>query len=78
MDRDHLAAPGCGGRVPSAGLAQPAPSHTGPEAGHRVELMADAFGTSYLTHSRVEAPSAKRVLHSAKSPYDVGESGRLR
>ncbi|MFD4658231.1 hypothetical protein ACFWP2_21685 [Kitasatospora sp. NPDC058444] len=48
---------------------------TGPEAGRRVELMADAFGTYFLTHSRGEALNAKRVLDSEKSFYQVGDCG---
>ncbi|MFE0653733.1 hypothetical protein ACFVZH_34745 [Streptomyces sp. NPDC059534] len=44
-----------------------------PEGSRRVELMADAFGTYYLTHSRGEALNAKRVLGSAKSFYTVGD-----
>ncbi|MFB7220878.1 hypothetical protein [Streptomyces sp. NPDC056227] len=46
---------------------------TGPEATRRVELMADAFGTYFLTHSRGEALNAKRVLGSEKSLYEVGD-----
>ncbi|MFJ9448108.1 hypothetical protein ACIRRH_40765 [Kitasatospora sp. NPDC101235] len=46
---------------------------TGPESSRRAELMADAFGTYYLTHSRGEALNAKRVLDSEKSFYDVGD-----
>ncbi|MFE7239700.1 hypothetical protein [Streptomyces sp. NPDC057580] len=46
---------------------------TGPEATRRTELMADAFGTYFLTHSRGEALNAKRVLGSEKSFYEVGD-----
>ncbi|MGW1089914.1 hypothetical protein ACWD4L_27315 [Streptomyces sp. NPDC002596] len=46
---------------------------TGPEATRRTELMADAFGTYFLTHSRGEALNTKRVLDSAKSFYQVGD-----
>ncbi|MFF3127355.1 hypothetical protein ACFVRD_34795 [Streptomyces sp. NPDC057908] len=46
---------------------------TGPEASRRVELMADAFGTYYVTHSRGESLNAKRVLDSEKSFYQVGD-----
>ncbi|MFE2087985.1 hypothetical protein [Streptomyces sp. NPDC059460] len=46
---------------------------TGPEATRRTELMADAFGTYFLTHSRGEALNAKRVLDSEKSFYQVGD-----
>ncbi|MEV7237018.1 hypothetical protein AB0N06_24565 [Streptomyces sp. NPDC051020] len=48
---------------------------TGPEATRRTELMADAFGTYFLTHSRGEALNTKRVLDSAKSFYQVGDCG---
>ncbi|MEW2489575.1 hypothetical protein [Streptomyces sp. NPDC048411] len=48
---------------------------TGPEATRRTELMADAFGTYFLTHSRGEALNAKRVLGSEKSFYEVGDCG---
>ncbi|MEV7234392.1 hypothetical protein AB0N06_10485 [Streptomyces sp. NPDC051020] len=48
---------------------------TGPEGSRRAELMADAFGTYYLTHSRGEALNAKRVLGSEKSFYEVGDCG---
>ncbi|MFJ9448107.1 hypothetical protein ACIRRH_40760 [Kitasatospora sp. NPDC101235] len=48
---------------------------TGPEATRRTELMADAFGTYFLTHSRGEALNAKRVLDSEKSFYQVGDCG---
>ncbi|MEU6019112.1 hypothetical protein ABZ826_35360 [Streptomyces sp. NPDC047515] len=46
---------------------------TGPEATRRTELMADAFGTYFLTHSRGEALNTKRVLDSEKSFYEVGD-----
>ncbi|MCN9243496.1 hypothetical protein NGF19_22360 [Streptomyces sp. RY43-2] len=46
---------------------------TGPEATRRTELMADAFGTYYLTHSRGESLNAARVLDSEKSFYQVGD-----
>jgi hypothetical protein len=46
---------------------------TGPEATRRTELMADAFGTYYLTHSRGEALNEARVLKSEKSFYEVGD-----
>ncbi|MFE7530391.1 hypothetical protein ACFU7Y_32450 [Kitasatospora sp. NPDC057542] len=48
---------------------------TGPEATRRVELMADAYGTYFLTHSRGEALNAKRLLDSEKSFYMVGDCG---
>ncbi|MGW2847087.1 hypothetical protein [Streptomyces sp. NPDC001274] len=46
---------------------------TGPEATRRTELMADAFGTYYLTHSRGESLNAARVLKAEKSFYQVGD-----
>ncbi|MFE7465867.1 hypothetical protein ACFU6R_17420 [Streptomyces sp. NPDC057499] len=46
---------------------------SGPEATRRTELMADAFGTYYLTHSRGESLNAARVLKSEKSFYQVGD-----
>ncbi|MFF0474539.1 hypothetical protein [Streptomyces sp. NPDC004284] len=46
-----------------------------PEGSRRVELMADAFGTYFLTHSRGEALNAKRVLDSERSFYAVGDCG---
>jgi hypothetical protein len=46
---------------------------TGPEATRRTELMADALGTYYLTHSRGEALNAARVLKSEKTFYQVGD-----
>ncbi|MET8126275.1 hypothetical protein ABZV67_03740 [Streptomyces sp. NPDC005065] len=46
---------------------------TGPEATRRTELMADAYGTYFLTHSRGEALNTKRVLDSEKSFYQVGD-----
>ncbi|MGW2764580.1 hypothetical protein [Streptomyces sp. NPDC001275] len=45
----------------------------GPEATRRTELMADAFGTYYLTHARGEALNAARLLKSEKSFYQVGD-----
>ncbi len=44
-----------------------------PEASRRTELMADAFGTYYLTHSRGEAINAKRVLDDENTFYNVGD-----
>jgi hypothetical protein len=46
---------------------------TGPEATRRTELMADAFGTYFLTHARGEALNTKRLLDSAQSFYQVGD-----
>ncbi|MEU2134493.1 hypothetical protein [Streptomyces sp. NPDC018352] len=46
---------------------------TGPEATRRTELMADAFGTYYLTHARGESLNAARLLKSEKSFYQVGD-----
>ncbi|MFF0435587.1 hypothetical protein ACFYU9_25635 [Streptomyces sp. NPDC004327] len=44
-----------------------------PEATHRTERMAHAFGTYYLTRSRGEALNTQRVLDSATSFYEVGQ-----
>jgi hypothetical protein len=46
---------------------------TGPEATRRTELMADAFGTYFATHSRGLALNAKRVLQAEKTFYEVGD-----
>lgn len=46
---------------------------TGPEAGRRTELMADAFGTYFLVHARGEALNAKRTLSSLQSFYELGD-----
>ncbi|GAA3375034.1 hypothetical protein GCM10020367_41250 [Streptomyces sannanensis] len=46
-----------------------------PEATRRTELMADAFGTYYLTHARGEALNTKRLLGSEQSFYEVGDCG---
>jgi hypothetical protein len=46
---------------------------TGAEATRRTELMADAFGTYFVTHSRGLALNAKRVLQAEKSFYEVGD-----
>ncbi|MFD5437635.1 hypothetical protein ACFWJ4_36470 [Kitasatospora sp. NPDC127067] len=48
---------------------------TGPKAGRRIGLMADAFGTYFLTHSRGEVLNAKRMLGSEKSYYQGGAAG---
>ncbi|MGW3654804.1 hypothetical protein ACWD6R_03385 [Streptomyces sp. NPDC005151] len=45
------------------------------EATRRTELMADAFGTYYLTHARGEALNTKRLLSSEQSFYEVGDCG---
>ncbi|MGW3497591.1 hypothetical protein [Streptomyces sp. NPDC001020] len=50
---------------------------TGPEATRRTELMADAFGTYYLTHSRGESLNAKRLLDSEKGFYEIGDCSFL-
>jgi hypothetical protein len=44
-----------------------------PEATRRTELMADAFGSYFATHSRGLALNAKRVLQVEKSFYEVGD-----
>ncbi|MFC4139279.1 MULTISPECIES: hypothetical protein [unclassified Microbacterium] len=46
---------------------------TGPEATRRTELMADAYGTYYLVHSRGGALNAARTLDVAASFYNVGD-----
>jgi hypothetical protein len=46
---------------------------TGAEATRRTELMADAFGTYFLTHARGEALNAKRLLPSEQAFYAVGD-----
>lgn len=46
---------------------------TGPEATRRTELMADAFGTYFVTHKRGLALNAARVLQAEQSFYDVGD-----
>jgi hypothetical protein len=46
---------------------------TGPEATRRTELMADAFGTYFATHSRGLALNAKRVLQAERTFYEVGD-----
>jgi hypothetical protein len=46
---------------------------TGPEATRRTELMADAFGTYFVTHKRGLALNAERVLEAEHSFYQVGD-----
>jgi hypothetical protein len=46
---------------------------TGPEATRRTELMADAFGTYFVTHKRGLALNAARVLEAEQSFYEVGD-----
>jgi hypothetical protein len=46
---------------------------TGPEATRRTELMADAFGTYFVTHKRGLALNAARVLEAEQSFYQVGD-----
>jgi hypothetical protein len=46
---------------------------TGPEATRRTELMADAFGTYFATHSRGLSLNAKRVLQAEQTFYEVGD-----
>ncbi|NUO33509.1 MAG: hypothetical protein HOQ18_14730 [Dermatophilaceae bacterium] len=48
---------------------------TGPEATRRTELMADAFGTYFVTHKRGLALNAARVLEAEQSFYQVGDCG---
>lgn len=44
-----------------------------PEATRHNELMADAFGTFFLTHKRGEALNAKRLLTTEASFYTLGD-----
>jgi hypothetical protein len=46
---------------------------TGAEATRRTELMADAMGTYFLTHSRGLSLNTQRVLEGEKTLYDVGD-----
>lgn len=46
---------------------------TGPEATRRTELMADAFGTYFVTHKRGLALNTARVLQAEQSFYEVGD-----
>jgi hypothetical protein len=46
---------------------------TGAEATRRTELMADAFGTYFVTHKRGLALNAARVLEAEQSFFQVGD-----
>jgi hypothetical protein len=46
---------------------------TGAEATRRTELMADAFATYFMVHSRGEALNAVRTLDDQKSFFNVGD-----
>lgn len=46
---------------------------TGPEATRRTELMADAFGTYFVTHKKGLGLTPKQVLVAGQSFYDVGD-----
>ncbi|WNM38706.1 hypothetical protein RMN56_26795 [Micromonospora halotolerans] len=46
---------------------------TGPEATRRTELMADAFGTYFVTHARGLALNGRRVLEAERAFYEVGD-----
>jgi hypothetical protein len=46
---------------------------TGPEATRRTELMADAFGTYFVTHARGLALNDRRVLEAERAFYEVGD-----
>jgi hypothetical protein len=46
---------------------------TGAEATRRTEVMADAMGTYFLTHSRGLSLNTRRVLEGEKTLYDVGD-----
>ena len=48
---------------------------TGPEATRRTELMADAFGSYFLTHARGAAMNWKRVEQFGQTFYQVGDCG---
>jgi len=48
-------------------------SLTGAEATRRTELMADSFGTYFVTHKRGLALNTKRVLEAEQSFYQVGD-----
>jgi hypothetical protein len=48
---------------------------TGPEATRRTELMADAFGSYFLTHARGAAMNWKRVQEFGQTFYQVGDCG---
>lgn len=43
------------------------------EVSRRLELMADAEGSYFLTHALGEAINAKRVASSARASYDLGD-----
>ncbi|AKU18375.1 hypothetical protein [Luteipulveratus mongoliensis] len=46
---------------------------TGPEATRRTELMADAFGTYFVTHKKGLGLGPNQVLQAQQSFYDVGD-----
>ncbi len=46
---------------------------TGPEATRRTELMADAFGTYFVTHKRGLALNTARVVEAEQNFYNVGD-----
>ncbi len=46
---------------------------TGPEATRRTELMADAFGTYFVTHKRGLALNTARVIEAEQNFYNVGD-----
>ncbi|NNG38792.1 hypothetical protein HJ588_05825 [Flexivirga sp. ID2601S] len=46
---------------------------TGPEATRRTELMADSFGTYFVTHKKGLAMTPKQILQTEESFYDVGD-----
>lgn len=46
---------------------------TGPEATRRTELMADAFGTYFLTHKKGEGMAPNGILQAGQAFYDVGD-----
>lgn len=46
---------------------------TGPEATRRTELMADTFGTYFVTHKKGLGATPSQVLTTEQSFYDVGD-----
>jgi hypothetical protein len=48
---------------------------TGPEATRRTELMADAFGSYFLTHARGDALRSKRIQEFNQVFFQLGDCG---
>lgn len=84
---DGFASVGLGDVTPQAILAHEFGHHiqyeqglfdsplTGPEATRRTELMADAFGSYFLTHARGATMQWKRVQLFGQTFYQVGDCG---